>query len=77
MWLADSRGFQYILTRVVELISLIQQECIHSLIVVENSTFFNERIMMAIHENSNTSRRRVVESSDWIEEYTFSTTIPR
>jgi hypothetical protein len=32
-----------------------------------NSTFFNERIMMAIiqeNENSNTSRRRVVKSSE-------------
>jgi hypothetical protein len=39
----------------------MQQKCIHSLIVVENSRFFNERIMMATiqeDENSITSRRR-------------------
>jgi hypothetical protein len=38
----------------------------------DNSTFFNERIMMAIiqeDENSNTSRRRVVESSEYSRRY--------
>jgi hypothetical protein len=37
-----------------------------TLTIQRNSTFFNERIMVAIiqeDENSNTSRRRVVESS--------------
>jgi hypothetical protein len=35
--------------------------------ILENSTFFNERIMIAIiqeDKNSNTRRRRVVESSE-------------
>jgi hypothetical protein len=40
---------------------------LHSTILSAHCTFFNERIMMAIiqeDENFNTSRRRVVESSE-------------
>jgi hypothetical protein len=46
--LADSREFQYILSLGVELISLnIQQECVHSLMVVEKSYIVDCRLIRA------------------------------